>query len=396
MRSLSQRVLNIRLRPSLREAHRATRNRSHAAADRADPRTAQQGAYVNEAAISHGIVTPILNALGWDSADPDQLVPEFSVPRGRVDLALFGLGHKPAVFIEVKQVGRAVDGDQQLQYAFHQGVPLCVLTDGREWSFYLPGGQGSYEDRRVYRLQLDDRDPAECERVLTRYLARARVRNLSAFEDAQRDYRDAAGQREAIAVPPRAWAELVAEAHELLIETVVDKAEALCGYKPTLTQVAEFLQTLTPGVSQMAKRSSKPVTAPLAPAPIGEAGTDPAEPTRPATDRAITFTLFGQTRNCANASSALVTILSTIVARDPAKVTELADAVRSRKRSHIARTPADINPDRPDLARAVEISPGWLVGLNIANREKITIIRAACQTFGITMPGDLEIVLPNA
>jgi predicted type IV restriction endonuclease len=35
-----------------------------------------QGSYVNEAAISHGIVTPTLNALGWDSADPDQLVPE--------------------------------------------------------------------------------------------------------------------------------------------------------------------------------------------------------------------------------------------------------------------------------------------------------------------------------
>ena len=22
------------------------------------------------------------------------------------------------------------------EYAFHQGVPICVLTDGREWSFY--------------------------------------------------------------------------------------------------------------------------------------------------------------------------------------------------------------------------------------------------------------------
>ena len=100
-------------------------------------------------------------------------MPEFSIQRGRVDFALFGLGHKPAVFIEVKQVGRAVEGDRQLfEYAFHQGVPLCVLTDGREWSFYLPGAQGSYEDRRVYRLQLDDRDPGECERVLTPYLAR--------------------------------------------------------------------------------------------------------------------------------------------------------------------------------------------------------------------------------
>lgn len=33
------------------------------------------GAYANEAAISHGVVSPLLNALGWDSSDPDQMVP---------------------------------------------------------------------------------------------------------------------------------------------------------------------------------------------------------------------------------------------------------------------------------------------------------------------------------
>ncbi|MEO7026089.1 MAG: hypothetical protein ABI056_00885, partial [Caulobacteraceae bacterium] len=132
-------------------------------------------AYANEAAVSHGVVMPIINALGWDSSDPEQVVPEFPLRGGRVDFALLGGGRRPAVFIEVKGVGRAVDGDRQLfEYAFHEGVPLCVLTDGRDWSFYLPSAQGSYEDRRVYRLQLDDRDPAECERVLQRYLAAER------------------------------------------------------------------------------------------------------------------------------------------------------------------------------------------------------------------------------
>ena len=90
----------------------------------------QSSAYVNEAAITHGIVTPLLQELGWDTADPRQVVPEFANARGRVDFALIGLGQKPAIFIEVKQVGRAIDGDRQLfEYAFHQGVPLCVLTD---------------------------------------------------------------------------------------------------------------------------------------------------------------------------------------------------------------------------------------------------------------------------
>ena len=37
----------------------------------------QRSAYVNEAAIGHGVVMPIINALGWDTADPQQVrMPE--------------------------------------------------------------------------------------------------------------------------------------------------------------------------------------------------------------------------------------------------------------------------------------------------------------------------------
>ncbi len=188
-------VSNIRLRPSLREAHRATRELGSMQALIADIRARlAQGAYVNEAAVSHGIVTPILNALGWNSADPDQLVPEYSAGRGRVDFALLGRGRKPVVFIEVKGVGLAVDAEQQVfEYAFHQGVRLCVLTDGREWSFFLPAGLGKYEERRLYRLQLDDREPAECEAILDRYLGQAPVRSGQAFADAHADHENTLG-----------------------------------------------------------------------------------------------------------------------------------------------------------------------------------------------------------
>jgi predicted type IV restriction endonuclease len=359
-----------------------------------------QAAYANEAAISHGVVTPILNALGWDSADPRQVVPEFSVQRGRIDFALFGLGPRPCVFIEVKGIGRAMDGDRQLfEYAFHQGVPLCVLTDGREWSFYVPSGQGSYDDRRVYRLQLDDRDDTECERILIRYLARERVRDGSAFEDAQRDYRDAAGRREAIAALPRAWTDLLAESEELLLDIVIDKAEALCGFKPAAADVLAFLRRLRPAEIPISdrKRAAQP-PAPTAPTPIAvvETALIPAEPSADPTERTISFTLFGQNRTCPTASAALVEVLTAIGARDHARIEDLATAVRGRSRNLIARTVAEINPPRPDLAKAVEFAPGWLIGLNISNREKMAIIRTACELYGLRMPEDVDIRLPNA
>jgi hypothetical protein len=363
-----------------------------------------QGAYANEAAISHGVVTPLLNALGWDSADPDQLVPEFSIQRGRVDFALFGLGHRPGVFIEVKGVGRAVEGDRQLfEYAFHQGVPICVLTDGKEWSFYLPSGQGSYEDRRVYRLQLDDRDPEECQRVLTRYLSRERVRDGSAFEDAQRDYRDAAGRREAAAALPRAWHELLSEPEELLLEIVSDKAEALCGFRPGRPDVLGFLTRLRAQAEQQpaAQRRlrSSNATVGEAPVQVPQGGGDleaPADPIPAVSDRTVTYRFFGQPRTCATASLALIEVLKALAERDPVKVEELAAAVKGRSRSLIARSVTEINPARPDLARAVEFTPGWLVGLNTSNREKMGIVRTAARVFDVRMPEDLDLSLPNA
>ncbi len=358
-----------------------------------------QGAYANEAAISHGVVTPILNALGWDSADPHQLVPEFSLPGGRVDFALFGLGHTPAIFIEVKAVGRAVEGDRQLfEYAFHHGVQLCVLTDGREWSFYLPSGHGSYEDRRVYRLQLDERKPEDSEPILRKYLQRDRVRNQSVFEDAQREHRIAAGRREAVALLPRAWAELLAKPEDMLFEAVAERAEMMCGYRPDAAAVLSFLKTL--------KVTGKPTTVPdvvdaqhaqhaIPTAIANRPATKPA-PTRPLLDRSASFVLQGKIHAFENASLALVELLRILGSRDASLIGTLADAVRTTSRNLIAHTPVEVAPGRPHLQRAAEFAPGWVVGLNIANRDKAKIMRAAADVYGLRIPEDLTIDLPNA
>jgi hypothetical protein len=92
----------------------------------------------------------------------------------------------------------------------------------------------------------------------------------------------------------------------------------------------------------------------------------------------------------------LVEILTKIAQLHPDKMESIAEAVRGRSRNHIARTPAEIYPDRPDLARAAEIAPDWMVGLNIANREKMRIIREACRVIGLEFGADVVIDLPNA
>jgi hypothetical protein len=336
------------------------------------------GAYPNEASVSHGIVMPVLAELGWDIRDPDQIMPEFTSGRGRVDFALCVPPRKPAIFVEVKGVGRSLEGDRQLfEYAFHEGVPLCVLTDGREWSFYLPSGQGNYEDRRIYRLQLDERTPAESEETFLRYLQFDRVRTGTSFESATSDYRDSAAKREAGRAIPQAWAELVAEPEELLVDLIADKAEAICGYRPPAAAVVSFLrrdQNLAVANSVKAETTFVPSVKRGA----GEKIPPGSRMSIISSNNMPTATVFSVAIEARNGNELLVEVLKRLAALHPSRIEAMAASVRGRTRNHIGRTPADIYPSRPDLARAAEFAPGWLVGLNIANREKVGIVRDVC------------------
>jgi hypothetical protein len=115
-----------------------------------------------------------------------------------------------------------------------------------------------------------------------------------------------------------------------------------------------------------------------------------------AVGRAIEYRLFGASHTAPNASTALIEILRAIAGRYPDKMEAVAKAARGRARNHIARSPEEIYPARPDLARAANIGGDWLVGLNIANREKIRIIREACRVVGLNFGSDVVIEMPNA
>ena len=144
--------------------------------------------FSNEAAVSQGIVLRLLQALGWPTYDIQVVFPEFGVGGRRVDFALCHPRNKPLVFIEVKQIGKGEGADRQLfEYAFHTGVPMAIMTDGQEWHFYLPGEQGHYEERRVYKLDILERDVEESAKRLDRYLSYEAMCSGQAIELARKD-----------------------------------------------------------------------------------------------------------------------------------------------------------------------------------------------------------------
>jgi len=339
----------------------------------------------NEQAVSQGIVLRLLQELGWDTWDTALVWPEFQTGEGRCDFALCHPPRKPAVFIEVKQPGGAEDGVRQaLEYAFHTGVPFVVLTDGQTWSFYLPAEQGSYEDRRVYKLDLFERPPAEAAETFKQYLSRTKVESGESLETARLEYRSRTRKSQARAAIPEAWRELVEKGDEDLVDLLASFVESKVGVRPGNDDVAEFLVGLgrPPVVGTSHVQTAEHAVVPRGPVQ------------RPLTEvsRSGKLIVNGRKFSYDNAKDAMVIVLRELASADGSfleRCSQHPDA-RGRKRRYIARTPEELYPDRPDLRDLRENLPGgWLVATNLNNVLKKTIIKLAAEVAGLSFGKDI-------
>lgn len=346
----------------------------------------RQGRFPNEQAISQGIVLRVLQELGWDTWDTTIVWPEFKTGEGRVDFALCHPPSKPADFIEVKQPGKAEESVRQaLEYAFHTGVPFVVLTDGRTWSFYLPAEQGSYEDRRVHKLDLYERSPAEASEILRRYLERSRVESGEALETARKEYRSRNRRSQAKAAIPEAWRELVQKGDEDLVDLVANAVESKIGVRPDNDEVAEFLASLgKPIIVEAAQREI--------PQPTRVPTRTPVATTNSESTRSGKLIVLGKSHNYHNAKEAMVIVLRELAKNNPSfleRCSQHPDA-QGRKRRYIARSPEELYPDREDLREMRETLPdGWFVATNLNNVLKKTIIKLATEVAGLTFGKDV-------
>lgn len=154
--------------------------------------------YPNKQAISQEIVLPLLRKMGWPDDDTRLVTPQYTVKGGTVDFALCAKRDKPHIFIEVKQSDKTTGADEQLfSYAFHEGVQFAILTDGKEWRFYLPAEKGRYEERKVYKLDLVEHDVNESSDRLLRYLSFEEVKSGRVLKNAQQDYKNLQIQEQA-------------------------------------------------------------------------------------------------------------------------------------------------------------------------------------------------------
>ena len=189
-----------------------------------------------------------------------------------------------------------------------------MLCDGKTWGFYLPGVQGSYEERRVYKLDLMERAPQESAEKLIRFLEFDRTKLGQALADAKSDHQDQNRRALSKQTIPKAWKELIEGEDPSIVEKIASEVEGKCGVRPVVDDVMEFLSGL--GVPTL---SPAPAPAPQTPPPPIFRGThqlqrQPAT-TVPQTQRG--FQLHETFFPCRTGVEVMIRILSKLSESDP-------------------------------------------------------------------------------
>lgn len=120
-----------------------------------------KGAKPSEQDTKRILITPAIEALGWDILDIDEVRNEYrhNAADNPVDYALF-LNRSPVLFVEAKPLGHDLDDRkwivQTINYANVAGVDWCVLTNGAEWRFYKVHAQVEADRKLFTTVRIDD------------------------------------------------------------------------------------------------------------------------------------------------------------------------------------------------------------------------------------------------
>ncbi len=107
-------------------------------------------------------IDPLLQALGWDIRDPDEVELEYPTIDGKsVDYAP-KINRKPVLFIEAKQLKDPLTDvksiTQVVGYAANAGIEWCILTNGVTYKVYHSTEKVEAPDKLLFEISLDPKE----------------------------------------------------------------------------------------------------------------------------------------------------------------------------------------------------------------------------------------------
>ena len=203
----------------------------------------------NEESAKAWFIGPILEALGWSGPQRLRLEHSPTSAATRMDYALLGPKRQTLALIEAKAPSQDLANhvEQMLGYAFQGGVPLCILTTGVEWWFYLPLEIGTPQSRLFTTLNMETDSADQIDEQLQSCLAYDAVTGGQAVERAKQLLAERLEEERLRIEIPRVWERMLKSPDELLIEMVQDAVQESTELRPTEQQVADFLAEISTG-----------------------------------------------------------------------------------------------------------------------------------------------------
>ena len=131
-----------------------------------------RGTSFNEQDTKAVLIEPVLEALGWDTRDPEHVRREYKFhPHDNpVDYALH-LARVPKLMVEAKGLNESMDDrrwvGQTIGYAAVGGAVWCVLTNGDEYRIYNAAAAVQAADKLLCRVVLSADPPDAVAEVLS-------------------------------------------------------------------------------------------------------------------------------------------------------------------------------------------------------------------------------------
>ncbi len=197
---------------------------------------------LNEAATKQAVVLRLLDCLGWDIFNVEEVQPDFRTDHGSAAYAL-RIGTALQVLLEVRcHPDNPGEPHRELvELAAREGAALCGITDGLHWWFYLSSAKGAWTHKRCCVIDIPEQKAEQSSLELTALLSREKVaagQHLEAASDALQDQK----RRSAAKVLPEAWNKVLADPNPILMELLADASEKLCGTRAEPGVVEEFIR----------------------------------------------------------------------------------------------------------------------------------------------------------
>ena len=338
------------------------------------------GEYTSEAAVSRGIIMRLLDMLEWDVYDTQAVYPEFPLDSRKVDYALCYPAGKPEVILEVKALGKVSGADDQLfDYAFKAGVPIAILTDGQEWSFYYPSGKGTISERRFYKIDIMEREINEIQTQMEIYLKYDNICSGKAAKNAKDAYENSFNKARSKEFIPEAFKKLVDDSNETLIDLISEKVADLCGIKPNIEDIINYLKSplIVPPIR------TKPLIGPT------------LDPPNLSQKNRIGFYLNGSFFTAKTGKDAIIGLFNKLDEIYPGfhQNFENDPSNYGRKNKYISRDRNEIYPDDPVRIRdsTVQLKSGFWIGINTSSGVKETQARGAAKFLNLAYDTDIYI-----